>query len=167
MTLTRTASILAILALASGCGKPGPVAEEAEDTVILNAAEAGRAPPDAAPAAINEAEDWGSENGPPSPVSSITFPDQYRGRWALAPADCEPGRSNSKGLMTIGEQSIYFYESVGKLKQHIPAVATSFSGLFAFTGEGQSWEKVISFSRVGDTLIRHEKDGRFTYKRCS
>ena len=69
--------------------------------------------------------------------------------------------------MTIGEQSIYFYESVGKLKQHIPAVATSFSGLFAFTGEGQSWEKVISFSRVGDTLIRYEKDGRFTYKRCS
>ena len=38
-----------------------------------------------------------------------------------------------------------------------PATATSFSGLFAFRGEGQSWEKVMTFTRTGDTLKRAER----------
>ena len=52
------------------------------------------------------------------------------------------------------------------LKERRPAIATSFAGLFAFTGEGQSWQKVMTFTRTGDTLKRAEEEGTFTYKRC-
>jgi hypothetical protein len=167
-------SSLAVLLAASACGGPGPVADEAEDTRILGetgaaANEASAAVTDAldngAPV-LNEAEDWGSENGPPTPVSSISFPMEMRGRWGMVANDCQPGRSDAKGLITIGEQSVYFYESVAKLTEHRPAIATSFSGVFAFTGEGQKWEKVMTFTQTGDTLVRAEEEGRFTYKRC-
>jgi hypothetical protein len=116
-------------------------------------------------AALNEADNAGSEQ--PSPPEASMIPAQYRGRWGMVPADCEPGRSDAKGLLTIGENKLSFYESVGTLKEQRPAIATSFSGLFAFTGEGQSWQKVITFTRTGDTLKRAEKDGTFTYQRCS
>ena len=84
----------------------------------------------------------------------------------MVAADCEPGRSDAKGLLVIGDKTLRFYESVGTLKEQRPAIATSFAGLFAFTGEGQSWQKVITFTRTGDTLKRAEKDGTFTYQRC-
>ena len=117
---------------------------------------------------LNEADDSGSEQpSPPDTPEASLIPDQYRGRWGMVPADCEPGRSDAKGLLTIGEKTLRFYESVGTLKEQRPAIATSFAGLFAFTGEGQSWQKVITFTRTGDTLKRAEKDGTFTYRRCS
>ncbi len=53
------------------------------------------------------------------------------------------------------------------LKEQRPAIATSFAGLFAFTGEGQNWEKVMTFTRTGDTLKRAEESGTFTYRRCA
>ena len=95
------------------------------------------------------------------------IPGQYRGRWGMVAADCEPGRSDAKGLITIGEKTIRFYESTATLKEQRPAIATSFAGLFAFTGEGQSWQKVMTFTRTGDTLKRAEEEGTFTYKRCT
>ncbi len=119
-------------------------------------------------AAINEADDAGSEQpSPPDTPEAALIPGQYRGRWGMVLADCEQGRSDAKGLMTIGEKTIRFYESTASLKERRPAIATSFAGLFGFTGEGQSWEKVMTFTRTGDTLKRAEKDGTFTYERCS
>jgi hypothetical protein len=81
-------------------------------------------------------------------------------------ADCDPSRSDNKGLITIGEKTIRFYESTATLKEQRPAIATSFAGLFTFTGEGQSWQKVMTFTRTGDTLKRAQEEGTFTYKRC-
>ncbi|HVF37381.1 MAG TPA: hypothetical protein VNA29_05505 [Sphingomicrobium sp.] len=92
---------------------------------------------------------------------------QYRGRWGLVAADCEPGRSDAKGLIVIDEGSVRFYESVATLKEQRPAVATSFSGLFAFTGEGQSWEAVMTFTRTANALKRVGEDGTFTYRLCN
>ena len=114
---------------------------------------------------LNEADDAGSEQpSPPGTPEASMIPGQYRGRWGMVAADCEPGRSDAKGLITIGEKTIRFYES---LKEQRPAIATSFAGLFAFTGEGQSWQKVMTFTRTGDTLKRAEEEGTFTYKRCT
>ena len=45
------------------------------------------------------------------------------------------------------------------LKEQRPAIATSFAGLFAFSGEGQNWEKVMTFTRTGDTLKRGRGGG--------
>ena len=128
-------------------------------------------PPDetvANDATLNEADDAGSElPSPPGTPEAMMIPSQYRGRWGMVPADCEQGRSDAKGLLTIGEKSLVFYESTGTLKEQRPAIATSFSGLFAFTGEGQKWNKVITFTRTGDTLKRAEETGTFTYRRCT
>ena len=119
-------------------------------------------------AALNEADDAGSEQpSPPVTPESMMIPGQYRGRWGMVPADCEQGRSDAKGLLTIGEKTLVFYESTGTLKEQRPAIATSFSGLFDFTGEGQKWSKVITFTRTGDTLKRAEEAGTFTYRRCT
>jgi len=116
-------------------------------------------------ASANEAGN--ADSAQPAPPEASTIPSQYRGRWGMVAADCEPGRSDAKGLLVIGDKTLRFYESVGTLKEQRPAIATSFAGLFAFTGEGQSWQKVITFTRTGDTLKRAEKDGTFTYQRCS
>ena len=117
---------------------------------------------------LNEADDAGSElPSPPGTPEASMIPDQYRGRWGMVAADCDRTRSDAKGAITIGEKTIRFYEAVATLKERRPAIATSFAGLFAFTGEGQNWQKVMTFTRTGDTLKRAEESGTFTYTRCT
>lgn len=115
-------------------------------------------------ATLNEADDSGSENSPPEPGQII--PAQYRGRWGMVPADCTSARGDAKGLITVGETSIRFYESVAALQERRPAIATSFSGVFVFTGEGRTWERVMTFTRTDNTLKRAENGGSYTYTRC-
>ena len=117
---------------------------------------------------LNEADDLGSEEpSPPNTPESQMIPAQYRGRWGMVAADCDRSRDDAKGAITIGERNIIFYESRATLTEQRPAIATSFSGLFAFTGEGQNWQKVMTFTRTGDTLKRAEESGTFPYKRCA
>jgi hypothetical protein len=106
-------------------------------------------------------------NPVPEPGAAVSIPAQYRGRWGMVAADCEPGRSDAKGLMVVEATRLSFYESRAKLLEQRPAIATSFSGLFAFTGEGQNWQKVQTFTRTGDTLKRADDEGSYTYTRCS
>ena len=116
----------------------------------------------------NEADDAGSEQpSPPGTPEASMIPGQYRGRWGMVAADCDRNRSDAKGAITIGERTIIFYESRATLKERRPAIATSFAGLFSFTGEGQSWEKVQTLTRTGNTLKRAEETGTFTYTRCA
>ena len=117
---------------------------------------------------LNEADDAGSEQpSPPGTPEASMIPDQFRGRWGMVAADCDRNRDDAKGAMTIGERTIMFYESRATLKERRPAIATSFAGLFGFTGEGQTWQKVMTFTRTGDTLKRAEETGTFTYTRCA
>ena len=173
----RNFSLSALLALAlAACQQP----DDANITIDnqVNAAEAANAeietlPPseeggapnptgNAAGPPRNEAED-DSENSP----STAVIPAQYRGRWGMNANDCDPKRSDNKGLMTIHENSIRFYESTAALQKQRPAIATSFSGTYSFTGEGQTWERVITLTRTGNTLKRAQADGNFTYTRCT
>lgn len=119
---------------------------------------------DAAPGneSVNEAED-DSEDSPPT----IAIPAHYRGRWGMNANDCDPSRSDNKGLMTVGASSLRFYESVASLQEQRPAIATSFSGTFSFEGEGQTWERVVTLTRTGDTLKRAQSEDTFTYRRCT
>jgi len=148
--------------------------QQSDDNIAIDESNAANAevetlPPDESAAndvdepSAGEADN--ADSAQPTPETSL-IPGQYRGRWGMVAADCEPGRSDAKGLLVIGDKTLRFYESVGTLKEQRPAIATSFAGLFAFTGEGQSWQKVITFTRTGDTLKRAEKDGTFTYQRC-
>ena len=100
------------------------------------------------------------------PSAADSIPSQYRGRWGIVPADCTSTRGDAKGLITIAEGTIRFYESTATLKEQRPAIATSFSGQFDFTGEGQTWQRVMTFTRTGDTLKRADDEGNISYKRC-
>jgi len=172
----RNFTLPALLALAlAACQQPANDTDIAIDNEV-NAAEAANAdiemlPPSdegGAPvdrnngSGLNEADDAGSEI-PNLPY----FPAQYRGRWGMVPGDCTSTRGDAKGLITIGDSTIRFYESIATLKEQRPAIATSFSGLFSFTGEGQSWIKVMTFTRTGNSLKRADSDGNFSYTRCA
>lgn len=99
-----------------------------------------------------------------------TIPVAFHGRWGMVPADCGPDASIAKGLLTIDDAQLRFYESVGK-----PAVVTyptpsRVEGRFAFTGEGMDWSKdmTLALEGSGDRLVRTEKDpvASYGYKRC-
>ena len=125
----------------------------ADESSLNNVQASGAAPPAPPP--------------PPGETAAMTIPAGYHGRWGIVPADCTSTRGDAKGLIDIGGRTVRFFESVATLKEQRPAIATSFSGLFGFTGEGQNWEKVMTFTRTGDTLKRAEDSGTFTYKRCA
>ena len=169
-----TLAALATLALAA-CQQPADDANIAIDNDV-NAAEAAEAdiealPPSEAPsdeaaeneaAPLNEADDSGSE----APATTL-IPAQYRGRWGMVAGDCTSTRGDAKGLMTVGDTSIRFYESTAALQEQRPAIATSFSGVFVFTGEGQTWERVMTLTRTGDRLKRAESNATYGYTRCA
>jgi hypothetical protein len=100
------------------------------------------------------------------PATADVIPAQYRGRWGMVAADCTSTRGDAKGLITVADTTIRFYESTATLKEQRPAIATSFSGLFGFTGEGQTWTRVETLTRTGDTLKRADEQSTATYKRC-
>ncbi|MBO9517718.1 MAG: hypothetical protein J7493_06590 [Porphyrobacter sp.] len=138
----------------SACNSETP---ETEDTTSVPAAEV-LPSPDPALAA--------------SPDSEI--PEALRGRWGLVPADCEPGRDDAKGLLTITETKLEFYESVGTLEGIEEFDPSRIRASFNFTGEGQEWERdvVLDAQDQGKTLIRREygedaAPGPFRYTKCS
>ncbi|QIK95078.1 hypothetical protein G7076_02145 [Sphingomonas sp. HDW15A] len=172
---TRIIGLAALFAVAA-CDSAGD-----ENIMIdnqVNAAEAANADVEVLPAdetaslpagneATPSANGSGNETAPPDSGVAAVIPAQYRGRWGMVPGDCTSTRGDAKGLITVGDKIIRFYESTATLKEQRPAIATSFSGLFGFTGEGQMWETVMTFTRTGDTLKRAEDEGTFTYKRCA
>ena len=107
---------------------------------------------------VDEADDAGS--------AAAAIPAQYQGRWGMVPADCTSTRGDAKGLITIADKTIRFYESTATLRDQRPAIATSFSGLYDFTGEGQTWQKSVTLTRTGDTLKRADEEGNYNYTRC-
>ena len=162
---------LAFVLSAAACGQSDPVDENADNTVGIDVAVAQANA--TADAVRNQADDTPpapgtnqSEPTHPDPVPGGVIPAAYQGRWGMVPADCTSTRGDAKGLMTIGDTRIRFYESTATLMSQRPAIATSFSGHFAFRGEGQSWDKVMTFTRTGDRLTRAEEEGTYTYTRC-
>ncbi len=172
----RNFALPALLGLAlAACQQPADDSNIAIDNGV-NAAEAAAAEVETLPPSetsglpassassansLNEAEDSGSED-----PNQAFIPAQYRGRWGMVAADCTSTRGDAKGLITIGDTSIRFYESTATLNDQRPAIATSFSGLYGFTGEGQTWEKVVTLTRTGDTLKRADDEGSYNYTRC-
>jgi hypothetical protein len=168
--MKRSIATTALLAALLSC-QQGPNDNIAiDETNSLNGADIETLPPDEGneeTAAANAAGMPVPPNPvPPDQAQGATIPAQYHGRWGMVPADCTSTRGDAKGLITIGDTTVKFYEAVAALKERRPSTGTSFSGLFSFTGEGQNWEKVMTFTRTGDTLKRAEEAGTFTYTRC-
>ena len=116
--------------------------------------------------------------GTPTPVpttspAATTIPSAIQGRWGLVAADCEAGRADAKGLLTISATKLQFYESVGTLAAIEEAGDTRVRANFDFTGEGMTWKRevVLDVQDAGKTLIRREygddaAPGAFRYTKC-
>jgi hypothetical protein len=133
-------------------GRSGdPVAGEAENAAI--------------PANIDEGVEPGAALKP------TNIPEQFRGRWGLVAADCKGG-AVAKGLLTIDDSRLVFYESRGVLDR-IDAwqPASRFTANYGFRGEGLEWERLITLERTGNKLRRTEQGGEegpvdLTYTAC-
>lgn len=119
---------------------------------------------------IGDAATPGAE---PSDMSAAGIPEPLRGRWGLVAADCEPGRSDAKGLLVVGADKLEFYESVGTLGEASERTPTRLRASFAFTGEGMSWtrEMLLEMQHGGKALVRQEfgadaAPDPFRYMRC-
>lgn len=115
----------------------------------------------------------GSTNEAASVAKPTSIPDQFHGRWGLTANDCKPEyASAAKGLMVVNDSRLTFYESRGTLDR-IDAwtPANLFTANYGFSGEGMTWERVITFERNGNKLRRTEKGGEegpvdLTYTAC-
>ena len=116
----------------------------------------------------------------PTPSASASrpvvtqIPAAIRGRWGLNAADCERGRSDAKGLLTITGDKLEFYESVGTLGKVAEADADSIRATFDFEGEGMTWQRDVLLEVENDgTALRRREYGPdaapepFRYAKCN
>jgi hypothetical protein len=151
------------------CSAPGPVAKDARNTVAVAttnrpaaAANASGGPPVNQSVADPEPAGTRAEGASRLPTAMI-------GRWGLTPGDCTSTRGDAKGLLVISPSELRFYESRAVPTSDVQSEATSASGTFHFTGEGQSWSKYEALQLQKTLLVRTESNptASFTYAKCS
>lgn len=150
---------LSALLVLAGCNQDAsdePAGPAAEPTVAAEV-----------PAETAALEPTGSPTGNEIPLA-------IQGRWGLVAADCEPGRADAKGLLTITKTKLEFYESVGTLDTVEQVDADSLRADFDFVGEGMEWEREVALElqEGGAALIRREygedaAPGAFRYTKCA
>lgn len=116
----------------------------------------------------------GESESPAATPASGTIPTAIHGRWGLVPADCTSTRGDAKGLLTVDDTTLRFYESVGTLAEVKEATATRIRATFDFSGEGTTWrrDETLDLEDDGRTLVRREygeeaTPGPFRYARCA
>ena len=172
----RKRTCLALLTVAlAGCQQPANDTDIAIDDGV-NAAEAANAEIETLPPNDSTASAQGTASA--SPTTSATslpssIPDQFHGRWGINKADCTSTKGDAKGLLTIDAARLAFYESRGVPGKVLGTTVTSFDANYAFTGEGQTWERVERLTLVDGKLQRRtdaaagqEPPVNLTYNRC-
>jgi hypothetical protein len=152
----------ALILVIVACSKPDPVANDAKPVNLP--LPANHADPD--PAALPP-----QNAAAPQPVSldaAKRIPAVLQGRWGLTPADCTSIRGDAKGLLVVTAEDLHFYESRATPAADVQSDATSISGHFNFSGEGQSWSKYEALKKTGDKLTRTETNpaASYTYAKC-
>ena len=155
--------VLAAAAALASCGRQNPVANGAENASGLPGP-AGQSPasPTGGPPTDNRSDTAAA------PSNASVIPAALQGRWGLTPGDCTSNGGGSQGLLVITAEDLRFYESRALPGENVQTSASSVSGDFAFTGEGQEWTKYQSLQLEAGKLTRSERDpaARFTYARC-
>lgn len=163
--MKRTCSI-ALLALVLAACQPANNENIAIDETNTTNAEIETLPPDET--VTNDATNV--MNGNSSESAPLAIPAAFHDRWGMNPADCTSTKGDAKGLITIGDKTIDFFESKGTLTKVTLNAPENFTGTFAFTGEGQSWtnSQNLKLTDSSNTLIRSETDvsQSYSYKRC-
>jgi len=165
--MERTALTSALLALALAACQQASDENIAIDETNTSNAEIETLPPDET--VTNDVTNV--MNGNTSEAGPVAIPAAFHGRWGMNPADCTSTMGDAKGLITIGDKTIDFFESKGTLTKVTLNAPENFTGTFAFTGEGQSWTNSQNLKLTGssNTLIRSETDvaQSYSYKRCA
>lgn len=167
-TIARIAPALTLALAIAACQQ-----QPADDTATVDAE--GTVPPattpiDAAPPAADAPSP--TPTASPTGTPATTIPASLQGRWGMVPADCTSTRGDAKGLLTVGPNTLKFYESLGTLARETARSDSMIRGQFAFTGEGMEWTRDVTLSVAGDTLTRTERGGDepggpFSYTRCA
>jgi len=104
---------------------------------------------------------------------AASIPEALRGRWGMNAADCDTSRSDAKGAMEVGADSLKFYESVAKLQRIKSLSDMGVGAVYDFTGEGQQWRLAVELTITadGETLTRKDSGpdalpDPLTYQRC-
>lgn len=109
----------------------------------------------------------------PAGTPITAMPAAMQGRWGMAPDDCDPARSDAKGLLQVGADSLRFYESRATLRSAAMIGPDAVRATFAYTGEGMEWTAEDTFRLInnGEVLVRRstgaEPTEPFEYRRCS
>ncbi len=160
--LIPLASLVPLTLLLAACDSKAP------DQPVATASPSGT-PDVAAPAPTT------TSPAPPVEASpaATEIPATMQGRWGLVSADCEAGRADAKGLVTIGPKRLAFYESVGTLDTIEEQADNRIRGRFSFTGEGMAWSRTIALELQdgGNTLVRTDNSpeagsGPLRYGKC-
>lgn len=114
-----------------------------------------------------------SADGTDVAAQGATFPSAMRGRWGLVANDCDPTRGDNKGIMTIGENDVRFYESVAEIGKVADRSDRSLRAMFDYEGEGMAWLRDARYELAdgGRTLVLTEfgddaPQGPRRYSRC-
>jgi hypothetical protein len=157
----RLLACLLVLA-ASACTERDPVADDANAATSLPLVNRAGPDPHGAP------PEQGTTPATAPPATAATIPAALQGRWGLSPADCISTRGDAKGLLVITTDELRFYESRAVPGANVDSDATSISGEFQFTGEGQSWTRFQALKAEHQKLVRTESNppASFTYAKC-
>ena len=166
--MQRFALTSALIALALAACQQGQNENIAIDESNTANAQIETLPPDET--VTNFENEVGNNSAEDQLPAALLIPAAFHGRWGMVPADCTSTKGDAKGLITIGDKSIDFYESKGTLTKVTLNAPENFTGTFAFTGEGQSWSNSqnLKLTNSSNTLVRSETDvaQSYGYKRC-
>lgn len=159
----------AMLALA-GCNDTSQAPDDAAGDATPSATDAAPSTttPDQTPAPTPA-----STQGDTTDEMRQTIPAALQGKWGMVAADCTSTRGDAKGLLTIGSETLTFYEAVGTLQSVKQRDADNIVATFAFTGEGMEWVREESLSVSGSKLTRTatpaggQAEGPYRYERCA
>jgi len=112
---------------------------------------------------VSESEAFAPPVAPGASASAValenaSFPMAMRGRWGMNAADCDPGRADNKGLMTVGPDSVKFYESIGEIGVVAERSESIVRATFDYEGEGMEWKRDARYELVdgGKVLVLTE-----------
>lgn len=157
---------LTVIAAIVACSKPGPVANGANKVTAVPAQAKEAQPTPAGGPPTNQVQ------APAPPAASqpadSPIPAALQGRWGLTPADCTSALGDAKGLLVVNAGELRFYESRAVPSGDVQTSASSISGTFHFSGEGQTWSRYEALKRSADKLTRTESNpaASYTYAKC-
>ena len=169
----RIFTLPALLAFSlAACQQPANETDIAIDNGV-NAAEAANADIETLPPSDEGGAPVSLNNSDAPAALPTSIPTAFQGRWGLVPADCTSTRGDAKGLLTIADTRLTFYEARGTLTKVIGATADSFDARYGFSGEGQTWDRTERFKLADGKLNRRtdaeqgqEPPVNLNYVRC-